>query len=395
MIVVDCRYIRTRPSGIAPYVQALVDHLPALAPDLRFAFVKHPEAPARLTHADNAREVVFPFEATGPVTMWLMPTLLGVEWRQVSLFHATFNILPAGLPVPAVTTIMDLMWLEQAAWCRQPGPWGHIETAYYHHGIRRALSQSVRIATISEASREAIARVSPAAARRTTVAPLGVSEEFRPMATDDDRAMATRVREKFVPGARRYVLTVGQNAGYKNHAGVIRSFARAFRDDPSTHLALVQRLRPGSELGPLVRSLGLDHRVHFLTGLDFVELRALYWGALALCHPSLCEGFGNPPAEAIAAGCPVVTSNRSSMPEVAGEAGLLVDPEDDGAIADALRRVAQEEGLADAMRARGLVRAQRFRWRACAEQTLAIYRAALADLRRAPARKSSFASLMG
>lgn len=380
MIVVDCRYIRTRPSGIAPYVQALVDHLPALAPDLEFVFVKHPEAPARLTAASNAREVVFPYEATGPVTMWLMPTLLGVDWRQVSLFHATFNILPAGLRVPSVTTIMDVMWLEHADWCRQPGPWGHVETAYYHHGIRRALARSQRIATISEASRAAIARVSPNAARRTTVIPLGVSEDFRPPSGEADAEAVAAVRRHRLPGVERYVLTVGQNAGYKNHAGVVRAFARAFRDDPATHLVLVQRLRPGSELGPLVRALGLEGRVHFLTGLSFEELRALYWGALVLCHPSLAEGFGNPPAEAIAAGCPVVTSNRSSMPEVAGDAAQLVDPEDDDAIGRALARVAADPELRADMRARGLLRAQRFRWRTCAAETLAVYRAALAEL---------------
>lgn len=370
MIAVDCRYLCGRPSGIAPYVQALVDWLPELAPDLSFVFLKHPQGPP-LAKAPNAREVVFPYAATGPVTMWLLPRL--VDLRGVRLFHATFNILPAWLEVPAITTIHDVMWVRHPEWCRRPGPWGWVETLYYQHGIARALARSACIATISEASRAEIARLDPAAAPRVRVTSFGVGDEWRAARTDDDRRAAEAARRRWIPGARRHVLTVGQFAGYKNHHAVVRAFAEAFGGDPSTHLALVQRLGKASRLGPLVEERGLTGRVHFLRDVPFEDLRALYWGALCLCHPSLAEGFGNPPSEALAAGCPVVTSNRSSMPEVSGGAGLLVDPEDDRSIAAALRRVADEPGLADAMRARGLEKVKQFRWRAVAEKTLAMY----------------------
>ena len=375
MIAIDCRYIRRRPSGIAPYVQALVDWLPKLAPDLRFLFLKHPEAPARLSESPNVHEVVFPYEATGPVTMWGLPFL--ADLRAVKLFHATFNIMPAWLKVPVVTTIMDVMWMQHADWCRRPGPWGLVETAYYQHGIARALEKSVRIATISEASRREIEAVDKAAATRTRVTYLGIAEDWRPPADDDERAFAERMRAKWMPGARRHVLTVGQFAGYKNHHAVVRAFARAFADDETVHLALVQRLGKGSRLMPLIEELGLRTRVHFLKDVPFAELRALFWGAICLCHPSLAEGFGNPPGEALGAGCPVITSDRSSMPEVSGGAGILVDPCDVDAIAGALRRVAGDDALATQMRADGLRQVRRFRWRTTAEETLAIYREVL------------------
>jgi glycosyltransferase involved in cell wall biosynthesis len=375
VIAIDCRYIRKQPSGIAPYVQSLVDWLPKLAPDLRFLFLKHPEAPARLSEAENVREVVFPYEATGPVTMWALPFL--ADLRRVKLFHATFNIMPAWLKVPVVTTIMDVMWMQHASLCRRPGAWGYVETAFYQHGIARALRRSVRIATISEASRRAIEEVDRAAAARTRVTYLGVAEDWRPPKDHDERAFAERMRAKWVPGARRYVLTVGQFAGYKNHPAVVRAFARAFRDDPSVHLALVQRLGKGSRLLPLIEALCLRDRVHFLKGVPFAELRALFWGAICLCHPSLVEGFGNPPSEALGAGCPVVTSDRSSMPEVSGGAGILVDPQNVVAIAEALHRVAGDGALAARMREDGLKKVQQFRWRTTAEQTLAIYREVL------------------
>ena len=371
MIAIDCRYIRDRPSGIGPYVQSLVDWIPGLAPDLKFLFLRHPTA-ARLTTAANVTEVVVPHEPNGPATMWALPRV--VDLRGVKLFHATFNIMPAGLTMPTVTTIHDVMWMTNPEWCRPPGVWGRIEQAFARHGIARALRKSIRIAAISHATKREIAKLDRAAAERTRVTYYGVHDDWHPMKTEEDQRLVDEVRRELVPGARRYVLTVGQFAGYKNHAGVVRAFARAFADDPSVHLVLVQRLGKGSRLLGLIREYGVESRVHFLKNVAFPRLRALYWGAICLCHPSLGEGFGNPPSEALGAGCPVVTSNRSSMPEVSGGAGLLVDPDDDEAISTALRRIADDPQLAARMRADGLEKVKQFQWRTTAEGTLAIYR---------------------
>jgi glycosyltransferase involved in cell wall biosynthesis len=145
------------------------------------------------------------------------------------------------------------------------------------------------------------------------------------------------------------------------------------------HLVFVQRLGDGSRmLSAAAMQLGIAERVHVLRAVPFDELRALFWGAEVLCHPSLYEGFGNPPAEALAAGCPVVTSNRSSMPEATGGAAILVDPESDVAIADALRSVTSNEGVAASLRVRGIERAKRLRWPGVVERVLAVYRELLA-----------------
>jgi glycosyltransferase involved in cell wall biosynthesis len=127
-------------------------------------------------------------------------------------------------------------------------------------------------------------------------------------------------------------------------------------------------------LKPLARELGVEPRVHFLSGLSLDDLVALYNGAAVLCHPSLYEGYGNAPAEAMACGCPVVTSNRSSMPEVAGNAALLVDPESVPEIADALSKAVFDQQVRDGLRGRGFARAKELTWEAFARANLGIYR---------------------
>ena len=371
IVGIDCRYISARPSGIGEVVQALVDHAPGLAPDLRFLLLKHPEAPARLSEAENVEEVVVRAAANGPTTMWRLPRV--VDLSRLSLFHATFNIMPAGLTMPCVTTIHDVMWAAQPELCR-PRFWRGGETWFYQHGIRRALRKAAAIATVSDATRAAIADFAPDAAGRVHVTRSGVSAIFRPLSDPGHALSGLGLR----PG-RRYVLTVGQYAPYKNHEGAIAGFAAAFAGRDDADLVLVQRLdRAADKLRHQAQALGIAPRVHFLSGLSRDQLIALYGSAVALLHPSHCEGFGNPLAEAMACGCPVVTSDRSAMPEVTGGAALLADPRDPAAIGAQLRRVADDPQLAANLSTRGIARAAELSWRGFAEANIALYRRTLA-----------------
>jgi glycosyltransferase involved in cell wall biosynthesis len=323
------------------------------------------------------REIVVGQEANGPATLFWLPR--AVDLSGVDLFHCPFNLLPHALRMPTVVTICDVMWLTNPAWAMSPGWWGHVEKPFYQHGIRNALGHATRIIAISEATKAEIAKLDARAADRTRVVLEGVSADFRP--TDDEagrtRIEAVRARHLGDPH-RRYVLTVGQYVGYKNHETVLRAFARGLAGHGDVHLAFVQRLGEGPRvLLPIARDLGVADRVHFLHDVPFPDLVALLQGAMVLCHPSLVEGFGNPPAEAMAAGCPVITSNRSSMPEVSGPAALYVNPEDPADVAAALVRVATEPELAASMRERGLARAAELSWEACARGTLDVYRETL------------------
>jgi glycosyltransferase involved in cell wall biosynthesis len=371
-IALDCRYLGPRPSGIGECVAALVRYLPGLAPDCDFLFLRHPRAPAAMSDAPNVTEVTVRAAANGPVTLAHLP--LAADLTGVDLFHAPANILPGGLTMPAITTVHDVLWLTHPQWCN-PSLWGRVERAFYRRGITRALTRSARVATVSAASREAICRLAPGAAARIHVTQSGVAEDFAPLARDE--AVLGRLG---LPPGLRYVLVVGQGAPYKNHVGALRAFAAAFGQSGAIALVLVRRRGDtGPALERLAQSLGIAGRVRFLEAIERPALVQLYASAEALLHPSLAEGFGNPLAEAMACGCPVVTSDRSAMPEVTGGAALLADPTDPGAMAAQLRRVVEDRAVAADLRARGLRRAAMLDWRDFAAANLALYRQVLAE----------------
>jgi glycosyltransferase involved in cell wall biosynthesis len=377
-IVLDARYVRERPSGIGVMVDELVRRLPALMPEERFVFLRHPAARSPLSSAPNTKDVTIAHEANGPATLLAMPALTML--RGAKLYFAPFNILPWLVPCPAVVTVHDLMWLDSPELCRSPGPWGAVEAAFYRTGIETTLRSAATILTPSEATKAAITARSLRAGAVSHVVPHGVDDAFRvsPTAAPVDPEILAR----HVPGARRYVLAVGQAAAYKNHEGVVRAFGEAFPTDDGTHLVLVQRLGSASaRLFDLARLLGIRNRIHVLPTVPFDDLVALYRGALCLCHPSFVEGWGMPVTEALASGCPVLTSDRSCLPEISGGAAELVDPTSVHAIARGLRALADEPDRREALRVLGFTRAAQLSWAKHAQATAEILSDLLAPRR--------------
>jgi len=172
--------------------------------------------------------------------------------------------------------------------------------------------------------------------------------------------------------ARRYLLAVGTLEPRKNHARLIRAFGRA---RPECDL-LVAGAR-GWLCGETERAAAETPRVRLLGRVSDAELRTLLAGADALCYPSLLEGFGLPVLEAMAAGRAVLTSRIEPLAGLAGDAALLVDPEDEEEMAEALRRLAGDAALRAELGTRGRERARRYTWARCAEATLLAYGAAL------------------
>jgi glycosyltransferase involved in cell wall biosynthesis len=227
------------------------------------------------------------------------------------------------------------------------------------------------VATDSEHARAALVRYLGLRPDRVPVIPLGVDAgRFRPVAPDAARAAAARYG---LTGP--YVLYVGAYQARKNILGLIEAFTRVRRAQPGLRLALAG---PSLWAYPALRER-VDalppQAVHVLGYVAEPDLPALYSAASVYVLPSLYEGFGIPVLEAMACGTPVVCSTASSLPEVAGDAALLVDPNDPGAIAAAILRAATDRDLAEDLRRRGLARARGFTWERTAGGYAALYRA--------------------
>ncbi len=194
------------------------------------------------------------------------------------------------------------------------------------------------------------------------------------------------MRARLELAGKRVVLCVAQKRPYKNQKALVRALAEQDED--------VVLVLPGSpteyeaELRSLARELGVSERVRFPDWLSDEDLDGLYALSEAFVLPSLIEGFGIPVLEAMARGLPVACSNVSALPEVAGDAALLFDPESQDEITAAVRRLLDDRSLAETLVERGRRRVELFTWKRTGEASLAAYRHAIGDAgRRGPARR--------
>lgn len=203
---------------------------------------------------------------------------------------------------------------------------------------------------------------------------LGGDLRFRPV-TDVNALSAMRARYKI---EHPYLLYVGGVNARKNIARLLEAFAQVRARQPDVRLVIGgKRQWQTGEIDRTFQRLNLADAVQWTGYVRDEDLPALYSGAAAFVFPSLYEGFGLPPLEAMACGTPVITSNVSSLPEVVGDAALTVDPYDVGALAAAIERALTDEPLRAELRARGLARAAQFTWERAARDTMNVYRAVL------------------
>jgi alpha-1,3-rhamnosyl/mannosyltransferase len=295
------------------------------------------------------------------------------------LFHGPAFFVPFRTPCPSVTTVLDLTPILF------PHHFTFIARVYFRLALPYALKHASAIFCISEHSRQDLLKaykVDPAKVH--TVYPGVEHERFHPQVRLD-RTWAESAGIK-----NKYVLHVGTLFYRKNVPVLLRAVAR-LRDAGSwgdRQLVLggaeIRLLRGAEDIHATIDRLRLQDIVVLTGRVPSEHLPGLYAGAEVLVMPSIYEGFGFPVVEAMACGTPVICSNVSSLPEVAGEAALTFDPQDDAALAEHLGRVLADDALHAEMRRKGLEHAGTFRWERAAEQTEAIYRQVVGG--RSPAR---------
>ncbi|HET9450316.1 MAG TPA: glycosyltransferase family 1 protein [Aggregicoccus sp.] len=346
--------VHGRLHGIARYALELARRLPALAPQWRFsALVPQGGLPPEL----GALAPRIPLHRSrAPFLGLLEQPLLLAELTRLApdLFHATSFSLPLLWPGRLVATLHDANHLAL------PQLYGPGRRAYYRLVVGPRARRAAALLTVSDFSREELARHLDLSPYRLQVIAPGVDASFTPPTAAQAQAFRQR---RGLPA--RYLAVVGNPKPHKNLA-LLAGLAA------SLPLPLALLAGAGTR-----EALGFPSSTYELADLPEEEMPLFYGAAAALLMPSRYEGFGLPALEALACGCPVVAARASAIPEVTGEAALLVPPDDAAGWRDAILRLLRDEPLRQALVARGFERAARYSWDDCARRTLAAYGRAL------------------
>jgi glycosyltransferase involved in cell wall biosynthesis len=359
------RTVLARRTGTERYALEITRALMDVAPDDRFVLYFNQAPPeGLLRRGDNIRWRIMPARR-----LWTVGRLsLEMASRPPEVLFVPAHSLPPISPKATVATVHDLGYIHfpdehppAARWLRrQANRWS----------ARRA----TQVIAVSGVTRDDLVRYEGIPPSKISVVHHGRGPAFRPA----EMSAVSAVRQHYGL-ADPYLLFVGTLQPRKNLERLLPAFDRVATEEPSLTLALVGAIGWQSErLTQALATIRHRDRVKLLGLVDDADLPALMSGALALAFPSLYEGFGLPAVEAMACGTPVLTSNTSSMPEVVGDAGLLVDPLDVAAIADGLARLARDGTLRTELRQRGLARAATFTWERAARETLVVLRRAAA-----------------
>jgi len=365
----DARTATSHFPGIGRYVVNLARSLaPLLTPDERLTLLYDPAHPPLLPPSKGLQlvpVVASPFSLRQQWTLPLLLRRLASDDGQL-LYHSPYYLMPYRPGVPTVLTVYDL-----------------IPLLFPHHSTARArllfrwmtalaLRASHHVIAISEATRRDFVTHFRLPSERITTVNLAADPAFRPQ--PPEAVIALRARYELPD---HYVLYLGSNKPHKNLVHLIEAWSHVSRFTP--HASRITLVIAGAwdprypEARQRATALGLDEHVRWLGPVPDEDLPALYSGADLFVFLSLYEGFGLPPLEAMACGTPVIASNTSSLPEVVGDAGILVDPHDVAGLVEAIERLLTDDHLRAGLRARGLEQAGRFTWEKTARQTLRVY----------------------
>ncbi len=359
-MVVDARALGS--SGIGRYLREVLARMLA---DPRFAPVTLLGAPDELRAfvagqggEERVRVESYPhgFYSPGAHLHWVARRASAAARADVTFFpHYDAPFLR--FPRRSVVTVHDLIHF------RFPGVFPAWKRALAGRVLDRVVARAAHLLTVSEATRRDLVERCPAAAAKTGVVPNGVTPFFHAAGPGES------VGPPPVPGP--FLLCVGNRKPHKNVRAAVDVLARLRRERPELRLVVVgRRFERSDEVTARAEECGVRDALVELDEVDDRTLRGLYRACEVFLFPSLYEGFGLPVLEAMACGAPVVASDRSSVPEVVGDAGLLADPLDADAMAGAVRRLQSDPALRAEMVTRGHRRASMFTWDRSAALTL-------------------------
>ncbi|HOU22922.1 MAG: D-inositol 3-phosphate glycosyltransferase [Chloroflexi bacterium ADurb.Bin180] len=362
-IGIDARLVFYRQAGISQYTVRLLEELAQVDPAVQYVVLQSRKDQTRLADRPNLLRRSLWTPPHHRAEQLLLP--LELATLDLDVLHSPDFIPPFRRNCKSVITIHDLNFLMYPHFLTP-------ESARYYGQIDQAVRSCDHIIAVSECTKRDVIRLTGAQENKITVVYEAAHPLYRPL---NDPAFSAEVKRR--NGLERdFVLFVSTIEPRKNVPTLLMAF-RQLLDDYRPEVDLVLGGEKGwlfEEVFALVDKLQLKDRVRFVGKVTPEDLLGLYNAAKILVHPAFYEGFGLPPLEAMACGTPVVVSNTSSLPEVVGDAALLVDPSDVEGLTVAMWRVLSDATLRKKMIDKGLKRARQFSWRKAAEETLEVYR---------------------
>lgn len=372
-IAIDAHSVGVGLGGNESYVSNLIEALAEIDSVNSYTlYVTRQEALERFSN----RWANFSVRTTLPHTPLIrIPLTLSAELRKhpVDVLHVQFTSPPFA-PCPVVVSIHDLSFEHL------PQTFNLRSRAQLRLTVRRSARKATRVLALSEYARQDIIATYGISPDRITAISIAAPAHFHPV---EDEKELQRVRHTYGI-AGDYILTVGSIQPRKNLVRLITAYASLCRTRPANSLPQLvivgKRAWLYAETLRAIDEIRSDASVIATGYVPEADLPALYSGARCFVYPSYFEGFGLPPLEAMQCGAPVIAGDRTSLPEVVGDAGLLVDPFDNDAIANAIANVIDDANLRTKLREKGLSRARMFDWRKTAARTLEVYKQAADNL---------------
>jgi glycosyltransferase involved in cell wall biosynthesis len=360
-IALDCRTVTAPKTGDRTYALNLLRALAQV--DTENEYLYYTWEPTTLTEVGSprVRSVLLPASPRWTWTPVVFPRDLGRQ--HVDLAHVQYLIPPIA-PCPIVTTIHDV------AFRKFPALFPLKHRVLLNGLIPLATHNSAMVITGSESTRQDLIELFGVAPDKVAVTPYAADPIYQPMDRDAARrAVRSRLR---VPSP--YLLSVGVLQPRKNLPRLVRAYNRIASKIPHRLVLVGKEGWAGEALQEAIAEAPLGREPIFTGYVADADLPALYAGADLFVYPSLYEGFGLPPLEAMACGTAVLTSNTSSLPEVVGDAGVTVDPTDTSALSAAIEALLGDEPRRQALETAGLARARQFNWERTARETVEVYR---------------------
>lgn len=312
------------------------------------------------------------YEVFGPKKLWTqfaLPFKLYTQRQKPDIFFTPSHYAPRFSPIPTAISIMDMSFELF------PDMFNKDDLYQLQNWTRYSAKNATIIFTISEASKNDIIKIYGIPGEKIVVTPLGVRDDFQPKADRPLDESMEKLQEKYKIGSK-YILFVGTLQPRKNIERLIEAFSKLEvrrKTEDVRNLQLVIIGKKGWQYEPILaapQKFGVEDTVKFLDFVTDDDLPAFYSNALCFVLPSLYEGFGLPVLEAMKYGCPVLTSNVSSLPEAGGDSAVYFDPESVDDIAKQLERVLSDSALRKDMAAKGREQVKKFSWERSAKRTL-------------------------